>query len=120
TAFAGVLAFEVVLTLWDFVLEDRTRALPASERVTHALLAINYGAILVLLAPTLAAWIAAPTALVAARHGWWSVMLSLLAAGVAAWAVRDLARAAARVLPRGPAGPPVAHALPERPSVLVP
>ena len=45
-----LLATEVVVTLIDFVEEDLTRHLPASERVTHTLLALNYGAILVLLA----------------------------------------------------------------------
>ena len=29
------------ITLWDFVEEDRTRKLPASERVTHTLLALE-------------------------------------------------------------------------------
>src|SRR4051794_31454707 len=37
----GVFAVEIVLTLWDFVVEDRTRLLPATERVTHTVLAIN-------------------------------------------------------------------------------
>src|SRR5580704_13013800 len=34
-----VLAVEVVITLMDFVEEDMTRKLPASERVNHTLLA---------------------------------------------------------------------------------
>ena len=45
-----VLAVEVVITLMDFVEEDMSRKLPASERINHTLLAINYGAILILLA----------------------------------------------------------------------
>ena len=49
----AVLAAEVVITLIDFVEEDVSRKLPASERVTHTLLAINYGAILTLLLPVL-------------------------------------------------------------------
>ena len=48
-----ILVVEVALTLWDFVIEDRTRLLPASERVTHTLLALNYGVILALLFPHL-------------------------------------------------------------------
>src|SRR5438874_323429 len=48
-----LLAAEVVVTLVDFVEEDLTRHLPASERVTHTLLALTYGAIVVLLAPVL-------------------------------------------------------------------
>ena len=45
----AVLAAEVVITLMDFVEEDLSRKLPASERINHTLLALNYGAILVLL-----------------------------------------------------------------------
>jgi hypothetical protein len=36
-----LLAAELIITLMDFVEEDRSRKLPASERVTHALLALN-------------------------------------------------------------------------------
>ena len=44
----AALAVEVFITLADFIEEDMSRKLPASERVNHTLLAINYGAILVL------------------------------------------------------------------------
>src|ERR1700722_12114236 len=44
----AILIVEVVVTLVDFVEEDLSRKLPASERINHTLLAINYGAILVL------------------------------------------------------------------------
>src|SRR4051812_19339342 len=44
----ALLAAEVVITLMDFVEEDVSRKLPATERVTHTLLALNYGAILAL------------------------------------------------------------------------
>src|SRR6187431_3262832 len=74
--FAAVLAAEIAITLWDFVIEDRTRALPASERVTHALLAITYGAIVAVLVPVLDAWHAAPSAIVGAHHGAWSWLLT--------------------------------------------
>ena len=49
----AVLVVEVVVTLMDFVEEDMSRKLPASERINHTLLALNYGAILVLLLPVL-------------------------------------------------------------------
>ena len=49
----AALAVEVFVTLADFIEEDMSRKLPASERVNHTLLAINYGAILVLAAPML-------------------------------------------------------------------
>ena len=45
-AFGALFVTEIVLTLWDFVIEDRTRKLPSSERITHALLAVNGGAFL--------------------------------------------------------------------------
>ena len=51
----AALAVEVVITLADFIEEDMSRKLPASERVNHTLLAINYGAILVLALPVLIA-----------------------------------------------------------------
>ena len=54
---AGVLAVEATLTMYDFVTEDKTRwrfaaGLPPSERVTHTLLTLNYGALLALLGLT--------------------------------------------------------------------
>ena len=42
-ALALILGVEVLITLWDFVEEDLTRKLPASERINHTLLALNYG-----------------------------------------------------------------------------
>ncbi len=49
-AVVGLLGVEVVLTLADFVVEDGTRRLPKTERVLHTLLAINFGAVLAVLA----------------------------------------------------------------------
>ena len=59
----AVLLAEIVITLMDFVEEDMSRKLPASERINHTLLAINYGAILVLLLPVLIEWAILPTGL---------------------------------------------------------
>src|SRR6266516_3186092 len=42
----ALLGLEIVITLADFVLEDRTRRLPPLERVLHTVLAINFGVIL--------------------------------------------------------------------------
>lgn len=92
-ALMAFLGLELVITLIDFVEEDRTRRLPASERVTHTLLALNYGAILTLLVPFLLAWAAEATGLVATSHGLWSLMLSAAAAGVFVFGLRDLAAA---------------------------
>ena len=51
-----ILGVEVVITLMDFVEEDMSRKLPATERINHTLLALNYGAILVLALPVLIGW----------------------------------------------------------------
>jgi uncharacterized protein (TIGR01777 family) len=102
---AILLAVEIVITLWDFVEEDMTRKLPASERITHTLLALNYGAILMLLAPLLTRWAARNTAIAATDHGLWSLFATTAALGVALFGVRDLAAAArsVRLAPK-PAG----------------
>jgi len=89
-----VLAAELIITLADFVEEDRSRKLPASERVTHALLALNYGAILVTLVPVLMGWAAQSAGLVFVLHGWWSWFLGTCAFGVAVFGVRDFAASA--------------------------
>ena len=92
----ALLAAEVCITLRDFVVEDRVRAplggVFAGERVTHAVMAIIYGAMLANLLPALDAWRRAPTALaphagaVPAELVW---LLTLMALGVAASGLRD-------------------------------
>src|SRR5262249_9832924 len=77
----------------DFLVEDRTRLLPASERVTHTLLALNYGVILALLAPELRSWAAAPTGLVLVEHGLWSWLMTAAVGGVLLWGVAASLRA---------------------------
>jgi uncharacterized protein (TIGR01777 family) len=110
---------ELVLTLWDFVEEDRTRKLPASERVTHTLLTLNYGVVLALVIPRLADWAADPTALIATSYGVWSVLCALAAAGVVVFGLRDLAAAGRtrRIVATDPV--PLVGALTARRSVLV-
>jgi uncharacterized protein (TIGR01777 family) len=85
---------ELGITLWDFVEEDRTRALPPSERVTHTLLTLNYGVILSMLVPWLWAGTALPTVLLRAHHGWMSGFCALAAVGVIVSGLRDLEAAA--------------------------
>ncbi|RZJ01526.1 MAG: TIGR01777 family protein [Brevundimonas sp.] len=101
-----LLGIEIMITLTDFVEEDRTRRLPASERVTHTLLALNYGAILTLLAPRLLTWSAEPSAVVMISHGPWSALVSAAAAGVFVFGLRDLAASARsdRLIQPDPAG----------------
>lgn len=95
----GIVLVEVVLTLIDFVIEDKTRLLPASERITHTLLAINGGAAFVLLAVTLPDWYMQATQFKFVDYGWRSwflliagigVMLSGLRDGFAAWQLQRI------------------------------
>ncbi|MEJ6403490.1 TIGR01777 family oxidoreductase [Yoonia sp. 2307UL14-13] len=87
---ATILVVEVLITLWDFVEEDLTRRLPATERVTHTLLALNYGAILALAAPHLIAWAQMDSAIIPTHYGWWSIFATLSAVGVGLFSARDL------------------------------
>ena len=89
--FVGIMAIEIVITLWDFVIEDQTRKLPAFERVLHTVLAINFGAILAVWTPELSHWAAAPTALAPTGYGIWSWIMTLFGLGVFAWGLHDLA-----------------------------
>jgi hypothetical protein len=92
---------EIVITLWDFLVEDVVR-LPhggtfRGERTTHALMAIVYGAMLGRLAPEMLHWHAMPTGFVASAGAAppalrWTLVV--MAAGVFASGLRDAAAAA--------------------------
>lgn len=93
---AGLLVAEIGLTLADFVVEDDVRApfggVAKGERLMHTVMAIVYGAFLARLAPILADWWAAPTALdphaaLTASLRWPFVLMGI---GVALSGVRDL------------------------------
>jgi hypothetical protein len=88
-ALVALVAVEVGLTLWDFVVEDRTRLLPRSERITHTVLAVNGGAAFALLALELPGWWSLPSVLLPVSHGVLSWVLTAAAVGVAASGVRD-------------------------------
>ena len=100
-ALIALMAGELIVTLWDFVEEDRTRRLPASERVTHTLLTLNYGVVLALVIPLLMRWAVLPTVILPAYHGVWSWLCGIAAVGVTASGLRDLAaaRRSARIIP---------------------
>ena len=118
-AIIAVLVVEVVITLMDFVEEDLSRKLPPSERINHTLLAINYGAILLLLLPVLIDWAMRPTAIEPAYAGLLSVFATVSAIGAAVFGVRDIA--AARRLGRMTSVPlaTLVDKLPARQTVLV-
>src|SRR5690606_24062050 len=79
-------------TLCDFVLEDQTRRLPASERVTHTVLALNYGAVIALLLPQIWQWGQQPTGFSAAYYGFLSWVMGIYGIGVFFWFWRDYLR----------------------------
>lgn len=85
----ALFAIEILLTLWDFVIEDQTRLLSATERVTHTILAINGAAFITLLLLNLLDWLDRPTALVWQPHEWWSTFLALCGIGVGISGIRD-------------------------------
>jgi uncharacterized protein (TIGR01777 family) len=84
-----VLTIEVVITLMDFVEEDVSRKLPPSERINHTLLALNYGAILVLLVPQLLTWAGDRNGWTPAYYGLWSYLALASAIGVLIFGLRD-------------------------------
>ena len=88
---AVILLFEIWVTLTDFIEEDRTRRLPAGERVMHALMGIVYGIFLALLVPQAAGWWKLASGFGAADYGLISWILTVFAAGVLASGLRDLA-----------------------------
>jgi uncharacterized protein (TIGR01777 family) len=91
TIVIAVLVAEVVITLMDFVEEDMSRKLPASERINHTLLALNYGAILVLLLPILIGWATQPSGIKSVFYGFWSILAAVSTVGVGLFGLRDLA-----------------------------
>ena len=90
------LAAEILITLADFVVEDRDRGaiggLAPGERIAHTVMAITYGAMLAHLLPLVFAAVAEPTGLY--RHGAsaafsWPVAAAAL--GIAVTGIRDFA-----------------------------
>ena len=118
-AIIAVLVAEIIITLMDFVEEDMSRKLPASERINHTLLAINYGAILVLLLPVLIDWAMQPTGIKSAYTGWLSIVAAAAAVGAALCGLRDFT--AVRRLGRMNSAPAagLVEKLPDRQTVLV-
>ncbi len=74
----------------SFIEEDRTRKLPAGERVMHALMGIVYGVFLTLLYPHAKEWSRLASGFGGAGYGTVSWVLTVFAAGVLASGLRDL------------------------------
>jgi len=93
----GLFAAEIVITMWDFVLEDRVRkplgGVYPGERVTHGIMAVVYGAVIARLVPELQEWWNQPSGLravapdvpMALRVG-----LTAMGVGIALSGLRDL------------------------------
>jgi hypothetical protein len=89
-----LLAAEILMTMADFVVEDRDRpaigGLAPGERVLHSLMAIVYGAMLCRLLPVLVETATRPTALVVTDvPRWMTIAATLSAAGIAVSGGRD-------------------------------
>jgi hypothetical protein len=96
-ALTFVLVAEIMLTMADFIVEKNARQplgdVFAGERVTHAVMAILYGAMLAMLLPTLAEWWSEPTTMAVAPPEvpeWLRWALTVMAAGVFMSGMRDL------------------------------
>jgi hypothetical protein len=67
-ALTALLVIEIILTLWDFVVEDWVRkplgGLYPGERIMHGVMGIAFGAMLAYLVPLMVAWWHQPTGLV--------------------------------------------------------
>src|SRR5579859_4021231 len=66
---AVALAIEVFITVADFIVEDRTRRLAATERFLHTIMAINFGMILITFVPALTHWWSQPTGIARVSYG---------------------------------------------------
>ena len=91
-----ILVAEIVFTLWDFIVEVVVRKplgdVYAGERVTHAIMGILYGAMLVVLLSTLYSWWLLPSEVVSnekipALLQW---LLMIMGVGVSMSGIRDL------------------------------
>jgi hypothetical protein len=88
--FFMLIVVEILLTAWDFVVEDQTRKLSPTERITHLILSMNGGAYVGFLVPVLIDWSTLPNKLSFVDYGLNSLLLSVLGIGVLAWGIRDL------------------------------
>ena len=109
----ALLLTEIVLTLWDFVVEDWVRkplgGVYAGERVMHGVMGIVYGAMLANIVPTFSAWWNRPSELTLSRPAAGEALrwvLAAMALGVFLSGIRDWCAAAGL---RGSAWPWARH-----------
>lgn len=86
---AVLLVAEILISLVDTLIEDRTRRLTATERTMHVILFINFGAYTTVLVPVLMNWNTMPTGLRLVDYGPWSWVLSALSVASIGWSIRD-------------------------------
>ncbi|MEQ1756138.1 MAG: TIGR01777 family oxidoreductase [Micropepsaceae bacterium] len=84
-----LLATEIVVTILDFLEEDRSRHLPPFERVLHTVLAIFYGGFLISVIPWLAASAMSASQINFVDHGALSWFFTVSSIGVFAFSVRN-------------------------------
>ena len=84
-----LLTAEIVVTISDFLEEDRSRVLPPFERLLHTILALFYGGFLLAVVPWLFDLSLTPNAIKMQDHGLFSWFLSVSSLGVFAFAVRN-------------------------------
>ena len=113
-----LIAIELAIRLWDFVEQDRTRKLSASERVAHTLLTLNYGIILTMAAPWLIELLKGPTQLGDGYAGVFS-WIAMAAAAAVVFGIRDLSAARRCRWIQPAAAAPLATALPGRKAILI-
>lgn len=95
-AIVALLAAEIALTGWDYIVEDKTRILSPNETVLHLMLSMGGGACMALLVPELLRWSVLPDGLTLTGYGMASWVLTLSGAGAFIWSMRDF-RSAARL-----------------------
>ena len=93
----AVIVIEIILTLWDFVVEIAVRKplgdVYAGERVTHAFIGIIYGAMVACLVPVIWRWWLLPTRLIHEHYVVPAMLIGILlimAVGVFLSGARDL------------------------------
>ena len=87
--FLLLLLIEIIITLADFLEEDRIRKLPPGERIMHALMGIVYGLFLAYLVPNVFGWIHQATGFGHVQYGYLSWLLYFMAGGVLVSGIRD-------------------------------